>query len=258
LLAGVIVVAVVVAIVVAVIGHNSPKSPVQSLTAPPLATTTTATTTTATTNTTGTKTTTSTKTTTPPPTGPAAVNAIFKGIPQHGDTLGDPAAPVSLLVFEDPQCPFCDEWSLETLPTVVDEFVRTGKVKLVYRGIEIIGPQSIVGLRAIVGAGSQNKLWNLNEALYANQGKENGGWLTSQLVLALAKDLGLNTKTLIKDANSVAVTHVLEADLKQATAQKVKGTPTFVIQNPPALPKQLNESSLAPAGFVESLSAAIG
>jgi protein-disulfide isomerase len=247
LLAGVVVVAVVVAIVLAVLGHSSTKSPVQSLTAP---TTTTATT--------GAETTTSAQTTTTPPTGPAAVNAIFKGIPQHGDTLGDPAAPVSLLVFEDPQCSFCDEWSLETLPTVVDQFVRTGKIKLVYRGIEIIGPQSIVGLRAIVGAGSQNKLWNLNEALYANQGKENGGWLTSQLVLNLAKDLGLDTTKLIKEANSVPVTNALEAALKQATAQKIKGTPTFVIQNPPALPKQLNVSSLAPDGFVASLSAAIG
>jgi protein-disulfide isomerase len=246
LLAGVIVVAVVVAIVVAVLGHSSSKSPAQSVTTlAPSATT-------ATTSATG------TKTTTTPPTGPAAVNAIFKGIPQQGDTLGDPAAPVSLLVFEDPQCPFCDEWSLETLPTVVDEFVRTGKIKLVYRGIEIIGPQSIVGLRAIVGAGSQNKLWNLNEALYANQGKENGGWLTSQLIVALARDLGLNTTKLITAANSVAVTNALEAALKQATAQKVKGTPTFVIQNPPALPKQLDVSSLTPDGFVASLSAAIG
>ena len=247
LLAGLIVVAVVVAIVVAVLGHSSTKSPVQSLTAP---TTTTATT--------GAETTTSAQTTTTPPTGPAAVNAIFKGIPQHGDTLGDPAAPVSLLVFEDPQCPFCDEWSLETLPTVVDQFVRTGKIKLVYRGIEIIGPQSSVGLRAIVGAGSQNKLWNLNEALYANQGKENGGWLTSQLVLNLAKDLGLNTTKLVAAANSAAVSKALVAASKEAAASKVSGTPTFVILNPPALPKQLNVSSLAPQGFVESLSAAIG
>jgi protein-disulfide isomerase len=243
LLAGVIVVAVVVAIVVAVLGHSSTKSP--TTLAP-------ATTTTATTSTTG------TKTTTTPPTGPAAVNAIFKGIPQHGDTLGDPAAPVSLVVFEDPQCPFCDEWSLETLPVVVDEFVRTGKINLVYRGVEIIGPQSIVGLRAIVGAGSQNKLWNLNEAIYANQGKENGGWLTSQLVLALAHDLGLNTTKLVKAANSAAVSKALEASLKQATARKLKGTPTFLILNPPALPEQLNVSSLAPQSFVESLSAAIG
>jgi protein-disulfide isomerase len=245
LLAGVVVVAIVVSIVVAVLGHSSTKSPTT------LAPTTT-TTATATTSTTG------TKTTTTPPTGPAAVNAIFKGIPQHGDTLGDPAAPVSLVVFEDPQCPFCDEWSLETLPVVVDEFVRTGKINLVYRGVEIIGPQSIVGLRAIVGAGSQNKLWNLNEAIYANQGKENGGWLTSQLVLALARDLGLNTTKLIKAANSVAVSKALEASLKQATAQKLQGTPTFLILNPPALLKQLNVSSLAPQSFVESLSAAIG
>ena len=48
----------------------------------------------------------------------------------------------------------------DTLPTVVDEFVRTGKLKLVYRGIPIIGPNSINGLRAMFAAGQQNKLWN--------------------------------------------------------------------------------------------------
>jgi protein-disulfide isomerase len=247
LLGAVVVVAVVVAIVAAVLGHSSKQSPVLSLTATTPATTTTPS-----------ADTTTTTTTTAQPTGPAAVNAIFKGIPQHGDTLGDPAAPVSLLVFEDPQCPFCDEWSIETLPAVVEQFVRTGKVKLVYRGIEIIGPQSVVGLRAIAGAAEQNKLWNLNEALYANQGKENSGWLTSKLVLALAKDLGLNTTKLITAANSASVTKVLQADLREATTRKVGGTPTFFVLDPPALPKQLNESSLAPAGFIDSLSAAIG
>jgi protein-disulfide isomerase len=183
---------------------------------------------------------------------------MFKGIPQHGDTLGDPAAPVSLLVFEDPQCPYCDEWNLDTLPTVLQQFVRTGKIKLVYRGVEIIGPNSIVGLRAIVGAGLQDKLWEMNEALYANQGKENSGWITSPLLLQLAKDLNLNTGKLVTDANSTAVTKLLEANVKQAAAQKIGGTPGFAILNPPALPKQLNLTSLEPAGFVASLSAAIG
>jgi protein-disulfide isomerase len=246
LLAGLVVVAVVVALVVAVLGHHSSKSPVKAL--PPV--------TTAATSTTSATTTTATRTN--PISGPGDVTAMFKGIPQHGDTLGDPAAPVSLLVFEDPQCPYCAEWNLDTVPTLLQQFVRTGKVKLVYRGIDIIGPNSIVGLRAVVGAGLQNKLWEMNEALYANQGKENSGWITSPLIIQLAKSLNLNTSKLVADANSAAVTKLLKADVTQAAAQKISGTPSFVILDPPALPQQLTLSSLEPAGFVASLSAAIG
>jgi protein-disulfide isomerase len=249
LLAGVIALAVAVAIAVAVLGHSSSKSPVQAVTTTPT-TTAGATTTGGTTTTAG--------TTTTRITGPAAITALFAGIPQHGDTLGKPSAPVSLVVFEDPQCPYCDEWTLDTLPTILTQFVRTGKVKLVYRGLVVISENSVLGVRAIAAAGRQNKLWDMNEALYANQGKENSGWITSNLILALAADLGLDSKKLVADANSKAVTSILTAAAKEATADNVHGTPSFVILNPPAAPKQLNESSLEPAGFVASLTAAIG
>ena len=76
------------------------------------------------------------------------------GIPQKGDTLGRAAAPVTIQVFEDPQCPYCKEWNVDTLPSVVKDYVRTGKVKLVYRGIKIIGPNSEYGLRANYAAGA--------------------------------------------------------------------------------------------------------
>jgi protein-disulfide isomerase len=246
ILGGVIVVAVVGAIAAAVLGHSSGKSPGKAATT--LATTS------ATTETGTTPTTTSST----PVNGPAAIAAMFAGIPQHGDTLGKADAPVTMVVFEDPQCPYCAEWNLGTLPTVLTQFVRTGKIKLVYRGILIIGSNSATGLRAVVGAGAQNKLWNMNEALYANQGKENSGWITSNLVLALAADLGIDGKQLVKDANSKATTRALGAAATEATKDKVQGTPSFEIINPPAVPTELHETSLAPAGFVQALTAAIG
>ena len=74
-------------------------------------------------------------------------------------------------------------------------YVRTGKLKLVYRGVEIIGPNS----RARVCARSappakQNKLWNLVDALYARQGAENSGWITNSVILAAASDAGVNAR----------------------------------------------------------------
>lgn len=254
LLGAAIALACIVAVVAVVLGQGSGKSAASPATTGITATRTTSTGPTAT----QTTATTTTATTPAGADGPAAIAALFAGIPQHGDTLGDPGAPATMVVFEDPQCPFCAEWSIATLPTVLTRFVRTGKLKLVYRGILIIGPNSGIGLRAIVAAGRQNKLWNMSEALYANQGAENSGWITPNLVLALASDLGLDGKKLITDANSKGVTSELEAAAKQATADKVGGTPSFEIVNPPAVPTPLNVTSLEPSSFVASLTAALG
>ena len=90
----------------------------------------------------------------------AGERSFLAGVPQHGDTLGSPTLRRHLTVYEDPQCPFCRDWALETLPSVVENYVRPGRVKLVYRGVQIIGPNSQEGLRAIYAAGRQNKLWN--------------------------------------------------------------------------------------------------
>jgi protein-disulfide isomerase len=245
LLGGVIVAAIAVAIAAALLGHSSGKSPAKAATTP-------------TGSTTGSTTTGSTATPSASIDSPAAITALFAGIPQHGDTLGKPSAPVTMVVFEDPQCPFCDEWNLATLPSVISQFVRPGKIKLVYRGILVIGQNSVIGLRANVAAGLQNKLWNMSEALYANQGKENSGWITAQLVVSLANDVGIDTKKLATDINSKPVTATLVAAAKDAKTYNVGGTPTFEILNPPAVPKLLNESSLEPASFIDSLTAAIG
>ncbi|MGZ4440194.1 MAG: DsbA family protein [Gaiellaceae bacterium] len=244
ILAVVAVVAVIGAVAAAVLGHSSGKSAVTT-TSPPTSVTT------------GSETT-PTTTSTGAVNSPAAIKALFAGIPQHGDTLGRPSAPVTLAVFEDPQCPYCDQWNLATMPTVISQFVRTGKIKLVYRGLLVVGQNSVLGLRAIVAAGRQNKLWEMNEALYANQGKEESGWITSQLILSLAADMGINGKKLATDTNSKAVTAALEASAAEAKGYGIRGTPSFEILHPPAVPTQLNESSLEPAGFIAALTAAIG
>jgi protein-disulfide isomerase len=180
----------------------------------------------------------------------------FRGVPQNGDTLGDPAAPVSLTVFEDPQCPFCRDWNVNTLPSVIDQFVRPGNVKLVFRGINIIGPNSERGLRAIYAAGKQNKLWNVAAGLYAVQGEERSGWITDALIRQVAVGAGAHPGTVLADASSRAVTAQLTRAAREASADGVRGTPTFILRRPLAEPVQLN-ATLDPSGFVSALTAAL-
>lgn len=240
LLAGALVVALAVVLAAVLVGGGSGKNAGKTTTA-------------------GSTDTTATGTTIPTtPNGPSAIEAMFAGIPQHGDTVGRADAPATMLVFEDPQCPYCAEWNVNTLPTVLEQYVRTGKLKISFRGIQIVGPNSGPGLRAIVAAGSQNKLWNLNEAMYANQGQENSGWITNDLISQLASDLKIDAAKLTADANSAATTKTLNAWRAEAAQYRVGGTPTFEILRPPGTPQQLHESSLEPEGFTAALSAALG
>jgi protein-disulfide isomerase len=183
--------------------------------------------------------------------------SLFAGIQQHGDTLGKPGAPVTLTVFEDPQCPFCRDWDVETLPTVVDRYIRTGRVKLVYRGIEIIGPNSLAGLRAIYAAGRQNKLWPMVNELYKLQGAENSGWITASVVREAATAVGADGDAILTASNSAGVTAELVTAAKEATADSVNGTPTFILQKPASPAQQLTVSALDPASFTSSLDAAL-
>jgi protein-disulfide isomerase len=185
-------------------------------------------------------------------------SSSLAGIPQHGATLGDPNAPATLIVYEDPQCPFCRQWNVDTLPTVLRDYVRPGDLKLEYRGIVIIGPNSVKGLRAIYAAAPQNKLWNMVDALYAQQGAENSGWITNDVIRSAAQQAGANPDQILARMNTPAVTAQLTRAAKQAAADQVRGTPSFVVEHPPALSQQLALTSLEPAEFDAALSAALG
>jgi protein-disulfide isomerase len=202
-------------------------------------------------------TTTTTTTTTGTTTTTASAASLFAGIPQQGNTLGKASAPATLIVYEDPQCPFCRQWNVQTLSTVVDQFVRTGKLKLEYRGVVIIGPDSVRGLRAIDAAAKQDKLWNLVDALYARQGAENSGWITNGVILAAAKDAGANGQAILAGMGASSVNATLNTWQKQAMADQLQGTPTFVIARPPAVSHQLPVQGLDPATFVAALTAAL-
>jgi protein-disulfide isomerase len=196
-------------------------------------------------------------TTTAATTAPAVTGSPLAGVPQRGDTLGRASAPATITVFEDPQCPFCRQWDVDTLPTVIAEYVKPGRVKLVYRGIEVIGPNSVPGLRAIYAAARQNKLWTLVDALYQRQGAENSGWITPAAIRAAARASGANGSAILDASGSAAVSAALAKAATESTADGVRGTPTFVIERPPGLPQQLSVAALDPTTFTTALDAAL-
>lgn len=197
----------------------------------------------------------SSATTTEPTAAGETPTSLFAGIPQQGELLGKAGAPATLLVFEDPQCPFCREFNLNVLPSVVTDFVRTGRVKLAFRGINILGPNSDVGLRAIYAAGLQNRLWTMAEELYRRQGGENTGWITDGVVREAAAAAGAKPDAVL--AAMPKQTARLAAAERESNQLGLRGTPSFYVQRPPGLPQQVQVTSLEPAAFSAALAAAL-
>lgn len=112
----------------------------------------------------------------------AKVNKLYAGIPQNGITLGDPTAKATIVVFADPQCPFCRDFELTELPEVIQKQVRTGKARMVLRMRAFLGDDSVTAANALYGAAEQNKMFQTSGILYHNQGEENTGWVTDKRV----------------------------------------------------------------------------
>lgn len=153
---------------------------------------------------------------------------LLQGIPQSGSTLGRPAAPVTLVEFADLQCPYCAQWSQQAFAEIVRDYVRPGKVRIVFGGLAFIGPDSERALRFAFAAGSQGKLWNVVHLLYANQGAENSGWASDDLLRkAGAAAPGLRVEQAFAESSSPAVDRQLAAAQDLATRLNVRGTPSF-------------------------------
>jgi protein-disulfide isomerase len=186
------------------------------------------------------------------PAAPAAPRAgLLAGIPQRGTVLGRPSAP-TVYEFADLQCPYCGEMSRDVIPSVVREYVRTGRIKLDFRPLQFLGPDSGRGARAVLAAGKQNRAWNVLERLYAVQGAENGGWLTEDLLREIGGEIpGLDVDRMLNDMDGV--TPQLQKSIDHANELAVQGTPAFFLLPHLGQPKQLHLDALSPEGFRAAL-----
>ena len=184
--------------------------------------------------------------------------ALFDGITQEGAELGSQSAPVTMIQFEDLQCPICRAYQEDGFPGIVDEYVRPGKVKLRFAGLAFLGSDSEKALSYVLAAGKQNRLWQYADALYANQGAENSGWVTDGLLERLAGDVGLHWARLQQDAASSEVQQEAQASAAEAARLQVPGTPSFFVQIGNGQPYHVQPNSFAIDEFRTILDDALG
>jgi protein-disulfide isomerase len=193
------------------------------------------------------------------------VSKIFKGVPQSGLVLGKPNAPVTLVEYIDLQCPICQEFETTELPTLVQKYVRTGKLKIEMKPWNILDAvhgsvDSLRGQKAVVAAAAQNKAFDLAELLYYYQppNSEGTGWMTDGVLSNIAGSVdGLKTGPWATAANSSQTASAIKAIDNYANARPsiFSGTPTLLLAKGTGQPK-LFYSGLPSLSQLESAIAA--
>jgi protein-disulfide isomerase len=191
--------------------------------------------------------------------GSAPVKGLLAGIHQDGTSLGDPQAPYTLVEFGDPQCPFCAEFDRKVFPTVVDDYVRSGKLRLEFRPLTFIGSDSETAARFAVALGEQNRFWNFIDLMYHNQSTENSGYVTPEFLAGLADQIpGADAKRASAGASSSQVTQVLNQAKSDAQDAGISSTPSFLIGPTGGTMTSLDVSQLDAQTFRDAIDAAIG
>jgi protein-disulfide isomerase len=162
--------------------------------------------------------------------------------------LGDPNAPVTIVSFEDYQCPFCGRAHTQSFPQIKSNYIDTGKVKYVFRDFPLsFHPNAQPAAEASECADEQGKFWEYHDALYANQQT-----LSPSLYTKLAGDLGLDVDQFTSCFDSGKYREEVQADFQYGGSVGVSGTPTFFINGiklvgaqPYAAFQQIIEAELA-------------
>jgi protein-disulfide isomerase len=143
-----------------------------------------------------------------------------------GAVKGDKNAKLTLVEFTDYQCPFCSRHYRDTMPQIMDEYVKSGKVKYVLREfpLESIHPLAFKASEAAMCAGDQGKYWEMHDRLFANQNA-----LAAAQLPGHAEAVGLDAGKFKSCLDGGKYTAKVRKDLGDAQKAGATGTPTFFI-----------------------------
>lgn len=184
--------------------------------------------------------------------------AQFAGVPQKGIYLGKSDAPLRAVSFVDMQCPFCREFELKVLPTLVRKYVRTGKLRMELRTLSFLGPDSVTAGRAVAAAAEQDKAWTFSDILFFNQGEENKGWVTPALLDSAYKAAGVDPARANAFAKGAGAQSALGAANSLGSQLGVDSTPTILIGKRGGGVAKINVDPADTAGYEKAIDALLG
>ena len=154
---------------------------------------------------------------------------------ENNPVIGNPDAPITIIEFSDFQCPFCAKFHMQTLPTIMDEYINKGTVKLVFRDfpIQSIHPNAVPASIAAECANEQGEFEQMYHMLFEKQ-KEWSNLETAYAITAFnqyASELQLNEEKFDSCIKNVKYIEDIQKDLNEGRTYGVTGTPGFFIGN---------------------------
>lgn len=149
--------------------------------------------------------------------------------------IGNPDAPITIVEFSDFQCPFCARFHIQTLPSIMEEYIDQGKVKLVFRDfpIQSIHPNALPASIAAECAEEQGKFKEMHDILFEKQNEwnklETGDALSS--FSQYATNMGLKKESFDSCLNDGESLEEVRNDLTDGRNYGVSGTPGFFVGN---------------------------
>ena len=156
----------------------------------------------------------------------------FSKLVENGSpVMGNINAPITILEWGDYQCTFCYKFHQNTLDIINEDFIKTGKVKIIFKDFPLNGPDSKLAAEASYCAQDQEKYWQYHDELYKNWGGERTGWITRESLSKFAETVDLD----IEKFNKCLDDHKYEnkVDLLYAFGKEIgiDATPSFLVFN---------------------------
>ena len=144
--------------------------------------------------------------------------------------LGSESAPVTIVEFGDYQCEACYLWFHTTRSTLIDNYIETGKAKLVFVDLPFLGRDSPKAAHASYCAEDQEKYWEYHSMLYTFQdGPPDSGWADRDRLNSFAFSLDMNMDEFNECMDSSKYKQRVKANYNEAVKNDAKSTPTFII-----------------------------
>lgn len=185
------------------------------------------------------------------------VAALYEGIAQDGVRLGERGAPATLVEVADLQCPFCAQYSTQVLPSIVEDYVRTGRVAYELRLRSFLGRDSVRAAGAAAEAAREDRMYEFADLFFRNQGPENSDYADADFIREIAGQVeGLDVERVVAAADDPLSYPAVRANEMFARRIGSTGTPDFYVRKDGKL-TPLAPQGGAPENYAAALDAVL-
>ena len=156
--------------------------------------------------------------------------------------LGSASAPITIVEFGDYQCEACYHWYHNTRADIIDNYIETGKVNLVFMDLPFLGRDSITAAQATYCADDQGKYWEYHETLYNFQEAIDNGWASKDRLVSFAFNLDMNMDEFNDCMDSSKYAKRVKANYDESQRFGAEATPTFLIISPDGAVKKITSA----------------